>query len=189
MQAEKEPEGPQKAEFVEPRPTCVTVIGWAWIILGGLVCVSGIMAIFNPPMVSRMSGVQLLAQDRMPTVLKFFPLFAAALMGLGVLGLISGVKFLRLKAWSRVVLEVLTWLAVLYVVVFATVWLYAWLSMAHEYGVGVSELMRGLMGTVVIAICGVPVLIMLMSLRGEKVLNALRKDEDQAAGEKTFPWQ
>jgi hypothetical protein len=69
-------------------------------------CLSAIMALFSSLMIGG------LAQDDpdMPFVFKIFPLLAVVQISIAVLGLISGIHFLKFKVWSRGILEGLTWL-------------------------------------------------------------------------------
>lgn len=48
-------------------------------------------------------------------VFRAYPLACAALVGAGVVGVISGINFLKLKAWACSVLEVLAWLTIVLV--------------------------------------------------------------------------
>ena len=173
MQAEKEPEGPQKAEFVEPRPTCVTVIGWAWIIIGGLLCLSGIMAIFYPITMELTSETHFIAPQNVAGVLVLLGLLAVVLMGIGVLGLVSGVSFLKMTPWSRRVLEILTWLALVYVAVLGTIGVYTMMSEAGRESAPGLRIMAAFWVALVIGLYVVPLVIMLRYLRGRKVRNAL----------------
>ncbi len=105
------PSGPgEERMFLEKRPTCVTVIGWAWIVIGGLACLSVIWIVlltyvvepgFGAPDALRHGGTAIVWFGLIPLLL----LIEAAF---GVLGLVAGINFLKLKAWSRKVLLVLS---------------------------------------------------------------------------------
>ena len=96
---------------IEKRPTCVTVIGWFWIIAGGFMCLSAIMGL----LVYREPG-QLLER-----VCKIFPFLLP--VQFGILGIISGVNFLKLKGWSRSVLEVLAYLSLILLIPFGVIYM------------------------------------------------------------------
>jgi hypothetical protein len=140
--------------FVEKRPTCVTVIGWAWIILGGLGSIAAISAfaafLGGPPMGTSFDWA--------------FPLLAGVQLIICVVGFVSGVLFLKLRAGARGVLEVLTWaalglagLASLYPIV---------LSLVAGQPMFIGELV--ILGMIA-AIYLVPFGIMLRYLRGARV--------------------
>lgn len=158
--------------YQEKRPTCVTVIGWAWIIIGGLMFFSAIMALFSSVMIGQMSQANSEVQQDMPVIFRFFPLLAIIQIGLAIIGLVSGINFLKLKAWSRNSLEILTWILLLFMAGFGIFWEYGWLSMSTGHGPKGFDIMGAVMGVVIIGIYGVPLGIMVKYLRGDKVKNA-----------------
>jgi hypothetical protein len=159
--------------FQEKRPTCVTVIGWAWVILGGLMFFSSIMALFSFQMMSQMSQSDKEFLQNMPTVFKYFPLIAISQIGIAVLGFISGLKFLKLVSWSRSVLEVLTWLLLLFIVGFGILMEFNWISVTSDHGPRGFDFMGAGMVFVIIGSYSVPLGIMIKYSRGEKVRNAI----------------
>ena len=168
--------------FQEKRPTCVTVIGWAWIIMGILMCFSALMALFaSMMMIGQISTMSPDVQQNVPTFVRFFPLLAIVQIGVAVFGIISGINFLKLKPWSRNALEMLTWLVLLFAAGFMMFWLTNWFSMtSSQVPVGFS-IMGAVMGVVVSAIYGVPFAIMLKFLRGDRVKTALNPDAEPSA--------
>jgi hypothetical protein len=167
--------------YQEKRPTCVTVIGWAWIILGGLMCLSAIMAFVS----SIMIGEMVKDSPDVPFIFKIFPLLAIVQIGVAVLGLFSGINFLKLKAWSRNVLEGLTWLLLSFTLGFMVFWIFNWISMTSSHGSSGFGVMGVVMGVVITGIYGVPLGIMLKYLRGPKVHNAIYGIADQTHDEVT----
>jgi len=87
----------------------------------------------------------------------------------------GGVKFLSLKAWTRPVLETLTWLLLIFVMGSGIFWVFTWLSMTSAQGPRGLDMIGAVMGAVITAINGIPLAIMLKYLRGEKVKGALHK--------------
>lgn len=161
--------------FQEKRPTCVSVIGWVWIILGGLMCLSAVMALLSSAVIGDM------AQDdpNMPFIFKIFPLVASVQVIVAVLGLISGINFLKLKAWSRRILEILTWIIMLFVIGFGGFTFFHVNSISSSqpsFGFGIMEMV---FMTIIIGIYGVPLGIMLKYLRGEKVKSAMIGTDEQ----------
>ena len=98
--------------MADGRPRCITVIGWVWIVFGGLMCLVVPLALLDQSERSiQVFGV-------------VFSILGTAQICVGVLALYSGISFLRLKSWSRGVLEVLSWLLLLYVVGFGAYFVY-----------------------------------------------------------------
>lgn len=155
--------------YREKRPTCVTVIGWAWIIIGGLMCFSAIMALIS----SIMMGMGAQDEPDLPLIFRLFPLIAIVQIGFAALGLISGIHFLKLRSWARHALEMLTWLCLLFLLAFMVYWVYEWLSMPSGGSTGFG-ILGAVMGVVITAIYTIPLGIMLKYLRGETVKNAIR---------------
>jgi hypothetical protein len=159
--------------FQEKRPTCVTVIGWTWIILGGLMCFSSIMGLFSFVMIDKMSQGHAAVHPDTPALLKIFPLLAVVQILLGALGVYAGISFLKLKRWSRKTLEILSWVMLAFVVGFMVFWVFNWLSMAAVHGHQGFQFGGAIMGVVVTGIYAVPLGTMVKFLRGEKVKNAM----------------
>lgn len=68
--------------FQEKRPTCVTVIGWAWIVIGGLASFSAI-----PAFVAWSMGA--LDDPKHPWITKIYPLLVGVQFGVALLGLVA----------------------------------------------------------------------------------------------------
>ncbi|MCP4345385.1 MAG: DUF3810 domain-containing protein [Desulfobacterales bacterium] len=154
--------------YQEKRPTCVTVIGWAWTIIGGLTCLSAIMAFSTLTMIS-----QLPQNPNIPFILRIFPLLAIVQIGFAILALVSGINFLKLKSWARNVLETLTWIFLVFIVCFSIFWLFNWFSMASGLEPRSFGIMGAVMCLIITGIYGVPFGIMLKYLRSPKVRNAM----------------
>ena len=159
--------------FQEKRPTCVTVIGWAWIIIGGLMCFSSAMGLLSFSMIGQMSQQHPESQQNMPAIFNFFPLLAVIQILLGGFGLFSAMNFLKLKESSRKYLEILTWLLLIFIVGFSIFWVFNWITMTSGHGPGGFSVMGAIMGVVVTGIYGVPLGVMLKFLRGDKVKTAM----------------
>jgi hypothetical protein len=103
---------------INQRPTCITVIGWFWVISGGLACFGAIGAVFSFVMIGKMSQAHPEALQNMSAIFRFIPVLAPVQVGVGILGIVSGINFLKLKPWARAIVEVLAWLLLLYVLLF-----------------------------------------------------------------------
>ena len=172
--------------YNEKRPTCVTVIGWTWIILGGFACFSAAMALVSSVMIG---GVTIAQDDRNLPFLNvlnvffgIFPLLALIQIGFAVLGLVSGICFLKLKAWARAVLESLTWLLLVSVLGFMFIWIFIWVSVTPDHGPDGFVVVGAVMGVVVSGLYVVPLGIMLKYLRGPKVRNAISGAAESSTG-------
>jgi hypothetical protein len=159
--------------FQEKRPTCVSVIGWTWIILGTLMVFSSILALLSWNMIGENAKADPEFQQNMHRIMKYFSYIAVTQLLVVIIGLVSGINFLKLKSWSRIILEILTWLFILFIVGFGIYWEFGWLKMTSGIGPKGFDIMGAVMGVVIIAIYGVPLGIMLKYLRGDIVKNAM----------------
>jgi hypothetical protein len=143
---------------------------------------SAVMALFSSAMVGKMLLAHPEAQQDLPAIFRFFPLLAVAQIAVAAVGFVSGINFLRLKAWSRISLEILTWLLLAFVVGFGIYWEYSWLSMTSQAGSRGAGLVGAIMGPLVMGMYGVALVIMLKYLRGDRVKEALRVSAEPASG-------
>jgi len=72
--------------YQEKRPTCVSVIGWAWIVLGGLRCMSSLMGF----VMSTFIGAQAAAGHNAQFMFKIFPVLVALQLGAAPIAIILG---------------------------------------------------------------------------------------------------
>ncbi len=142
--------------MADERPTGVTVIGWVWIVLGGLMCFAAVLAVTS----------HFLEGDILPGM--FIPIAGAVQSCVGVFSLYSGIAFLRLKSWSRGVLEVLTWLMLLYVVGFGAYGLYGILG---DFEIGYIVLLAGFLGIIGLYVFALSV--MIKCLRSKRVCEVM----------------
>lgn len=147
--------------FVEKRPTCVTVIGWAWIVIGILGSLAAISAFGG--------GIADAALEfgygAIVLTLAIVQIFVCAL------GAVSGVAFLKLRPWALRSLEGLTWV-LLALFAIATAYPIVMTSLAGHV-IALGELMIiGVIASVYIA----PLVIMLIYLRGDRVRAAFELD-------------
>ena len=152
------------------RPTCVNVIDWVWIILGIGFVGQGVIVL---PLISRAlrethQNISLMTVIFPPEIIPFVPFLVIASIGVGALGIVSGINFIKLKSWARAILEVLSWLFFAYMTVSGAFWV------AVVCWIGVTSVVMGAFGLVLcLVFYGVPLGIMLKHLRGEKVRNAI----------------
>lgn len=169
-----------------PRPTGVTVIGWSWIILGILMIFSGAMGLFAYLMLNEaIDGYDL--PPHAPSILgasvwifeNFVPLIIAQTL-IALIAVIGGIQFLRRRVWARVVLEVLSWLSLVYVVGFGIFSITAWLSITGslpadqiDVGVGFFRIFGIAVVTIITAIFAVSLGITIKYLRSSIARNAM----------------
>ena len=164
-------QGREDAEmYPERRPTCVTVIGWVWIIFGGLMCVATIIGVCG----SIMSGDVAEADVNRPFISRTSLLLYPIPTAVAALGLVAGINFLKLKAWSHHVLEALTCLfhvLIAVVMALAVFGLDEMMWRGRPYGLSI---VAAFVGFLITGVCGVPFGIMLEYMRGEEVRNAMQ---------------
>lgn len=166
----------ERAMYQEKRPTCVTVIGWAWAILGVLMCVAAVMAFFGWCFIlTDISNTHTRNQQNAPVMFWAFPLAFVGQIVVASLGIVAGINFLRLRSWSRGVLEVLTWLLLIFDVGFGLFWVAGWIVITSRDSPLAFSIMGSVIGTVSIVIYGIPLGFMLKYLRGDTVRNAMHE--------------
>jgi len=131
------------------------------------------MGLFSFVMMDQISQAPTAVHQDMPAIFKIFPLLAVAQILMGGLGFVSGINFLKLKKWSRNVLEILTWFMLVFTVGFMIWWVFNWLSMTAGHGPKNFGVGGAVMGVFITGIYAVPLGIIVKFLRGEKIKNAL----------------
>ena len=150
------------------RPTCITVIGWAWIVIGGLMAISALLALIGFVMMPN----DALNDPNIPGIFKYFPILIFFQIAFSILGLYSGINFLKLRKWTRITLEIQTWILLLFTSCFMVYWIYSWVGISSNAGDMSFRIIGAVMGLVMSAIYIVPLIIMLRYLRGDKVKDA-----------------
>ncbi|HEY7113230.1 MAG TPA: hypothetical protein VIA45_09900 [Thermoanaerobaculia bacterium] len=162
----------------DERPRAVTVIGWVWIVYAAVKLFGGVWGL----LVWRLGGVHdFLAKPGLPAMSPM-TYFEKYLGGFGIaVGaqiifasavLAAASALLRLRPWARTAIEILCWLGLCYVTLFALGWLWAWrltsLDASRQRFVGLSIALGVL---VVLALAFVS---MIRALRREEVRGAFR---------------
>jgi len=174
---------------VNERPTCVTVIGWAWIVIGGLMCFSALMGIFMSLSMQQMMRTHPHMDQEVPAFFRYFALIALGQVAVGALGLAAGINFLRLAEWARKVLLVVTTLLFLFVVGFGVFWVITWVGMSSGHGPPGFAAMGLIMGVFNTALFGVPLGIMTKYLAGDRVKQAMKAPVSLPNGPASTPDQ
>ena len=158
--------------FQEKRPTCVTVIGGVWIVFGVLMFLSSVMGLLSWNMVGEAAKSEPNFHQNMPSIMSFFPHIVAVQSIVAIFGLISAINFLRLRSWSRAVLEIVTWILLIAIAGFSVYWEVGWVSSSFSNGPDGFDILGAVMGLFIFAMFVIPLVIMLRYLRGDKVKNA-----------------
>ena len=170
------------------RPTAVTVIGWIFIAGAILMILSGGMGF------AAFSFMQQLGEEMPPTfegapfqfgvmevIFQHFGLIAMVQVALAVFILIASIQFLRLRRWARTALEVIAWLGLVYIVGFGIFWVASWLDITSSIPVtegtsgpsSIFDIVGAIMGSVVALAWAVPLVVIIILLRGKTIRGAL----------------
>ncbi len=164
-----------RSMYQEKRPTCVTVIGWTWTIFGVLVCASAIMCLFACCfLITQVPEMHTGNQQNTPVVFWLFILLCVVQIVVALLGIVSGVNFLKLRSWSRRVLEILTWILLIFTVGFGIFWIPTWVVVTSRDAPLSFSIFGAVMGIVSTIVYGLPLGFMLKYLRGDTVKNAMK---------------
>lgn len=176
------------------RPTGITITAWLWIVSGGLMALSGLMAglafsfmrqMGPPPTVPADAdpGFQILA-----VIFDHFEILLALQMVAAALAIWSGIALLKLKAWARTAIEVLSWLALVYCIGLGIFQVYLWISMTGQapragapIDMDLFQFAGAAIAVVVIAVFAVPLWIMIRYLRGAEVHAAIARTQETDA--------
>jgi len=168
------------------RPNSIPVIAWSWIIGGVLMLVLGIITLAAVPRMSELMS-QVGGQRHMSAsmgirmaVSNYILWLTLIQSALSVAAVFAGIYFLRLRAWARGVLELLSWLTLFSVVAMGFIWFPLWMAASDDLlpRDGSVDLHRVKMigtaaGGVVMVIAAIPLMAMIRSLRGKAVREAM----------------
>ena len=172
--------------FIEKRPTCVAVIGWFWIIAGVVLCYSAATSFFTFILAEQILQAESKTQANisLPFIAfsSFPPIILVPLL-IGILGIISGANFIRLKEWSRSALTFLTWLCLIFIVAFGVVtFAPRFLGTTSSEGSDGLSVLFTIMSIVSFGFYAVPLAIIAGYLRGSRVKNAMTSDTEPTDG-------
>lgn len=158
----------------ESRPTSVTVIGWAWIIIGGAMLLAASLGL----VVTASNPAPIPAEDSSSPVpfagmWAYIVPLAFVQLGVGVIGLVAGIRLLALEAWARTVLEVLSGLLILVLVSMALGWIRYFLSLGGDEAGESFGIMFPIVGVFMVGFYGAPLGLMIYHLRSDKLREAV----------------
>ncbi|MBN1255800.1 MAG: hypothetical protein JXA50_11050 [Deltaproteobacteria bacterium] len=171
------------------RPTAVTVIGWIFIAGAILMIFSGGMGFMAFSFMQHMGGEAAppIPEDApfqfgvMEVIFQHFGLIALVQIALAAFILIASIQFLRLRRWARTALEVIAWLGLVYFVGFGIFFVASWIAMTSNipFSEGASGpspmfgIFGAVMGFVVTLFWAVPLVVIIIFLRGKIIRGAV----------------
>lgn len=168
---------------VAKRPTSVTVIGWIFIVTAILIIFSGVMGFMAFSFIEQMKqeGMPQIPEGMpmpfkaMSVIFKYFGILALLQIVFAVFVLIAGVQFLRLKAWARTALEIVSWLSLFYIIGFGIFWVASWISMTPGLSSvkgappAMFKIIGAGMGIMVMAVFAILISVIIKFLRGAEI--------------------
>jgi hypothetical protein len=159
-------------------PTGIKVIAWTWIITAALLGASAVLGLMMQSVMDQVTansdvppGVAALAAPG-----EYTAVATVLQLVLAALALWSGIALLRLRAWARLAVEILCWLALAWTIGFGIFFIYVWNTiageMAQEAGIPMDQnILQGAglgAGIVLTLVFAVPFLLMIRYLRGAR---------------------
>lgn len=170
------------------RPASVPIVSWIWIVSGALTIVSCIMSI------GALSDLPELVSDKdlsrqapsmlaMMRDLSHYMIWLTVLqMVMAVLAIAAGVYYLKLRAWARGTLELLTWVSLAMLIGFGFFWPPLWMMTSEHFlpkdgsiDLEKVKMAGAVAGAVVMLVLAIPLAMMIRSLRSKAVREAIRR--------------
>ena len=165
------------------RPKELTLIAQTWIFFG--IAAIGVGVIFGLPIPGRDEAVRENSLSRLVEVprcvetaegflIRHMDAVAVGELLLGILMLVSGIQFLKLRSWARTSLEVMSWVGSSWSVGVAVFWVCAWIAAARA-GPRVDERLAILAANGILIHVGIAYVLvrMIQSLRSEAIRDAV----------------
>lgn len=169
------------------RPASIPLIAWIWIASGVFVIVTSVVGTGN---LSDLKGLLPAAgaPGNTPPLIRtiedlsaYFMWFTLIQVAMAVLAVVAGYCFLRLQAWARGALELLTWISLVTLVTAGVFLVPVWMAISRllvPAGSGVDAHRIAMTGAVAMVIAvfvaAVPLAAMIRSLRSRAVKEAMR---------------
>jgi hypothetical protein len=167
----------------------IAVIAWSYILLALFVILFSGLSVFGSTYVNQqMETMPDEILESIPGVL-FIMQHSGSLLILqticAIFMLIAGIEFLRLRAWARTAVEILSWLCIVFAVMIVLFFIMTWLNissqmMAFEDNDGTSSALNVLgigVGIVLMVLFVIPLLMMIRALRGKAIRDAVSSAE------------
>ncbi len=158
-------------------PTGIRVTAWMWIISAALVGAGEVLGALVESMVQQLAGPGAGVPPELAGLVASAAKFGVEdvlQIAAAVVGLWAGFALLRLEAWARTAIEVLTWLTLAYTLERGIFWTVAWKTVsgevAQDAGIPVDQNVLQSAGTatgiVLTIVFAVPLVLMIRYLRG-----------------------
>lgn len=121
-------------------PKGISLISWVWVMVGIMLSIGGVMAIFQTPVVDFSVFTRAMAIDRVPgsgwatIFFNNFHIFMVLQTLVGITAIYGGVKLLELRAWARSVIEGLTWVSMIFILAVGSYSYTSWIDFDTSAG-------------------------------------------------------
>ena len=175
-------------DIQKKRPTAITVIGWIFIVTAILMIFSGGLAFIAFSYVKQMAEEMPPIAEELPNQFRIMRIFfqnfgilALLQVAFAIFVLMASIHFLHLRRWARTALEIVAWLGLVYVVGFGIFWLVSWIDITSSFPVSevpsgpppMFNIIGAIMGCVVTVVWAVPLIIIIIFLRGKTIKDAV----------------
>ncbi len=177
------------AEHTAKRPAAITIIGLSFLSPAILIILYGSVSIVGLRWLQRAVNTDLyVPPEEFPPVLtvifnnsEAFQLVTILHIGLAVLLLAVAISFLRLKAWARLALEVVSWVGLFYTGLQAIVWPFIWSALfagvkfpqPTSSAIGLYGPFSLIAGIVLLAATIISMIVVIRHLRSTPIRNAM----------------
>jgi hypothetical protein len=175
-------------DIQKKRPTAITVIGWIFLVSSILMILSGGLGFIAFSFMKQLGEEMPPIYDELPNqyqilriIFQNFGIAALLQVALAIFVLMASIHFLQLRKWARYALEIITWLGLFYVVAFGIFWLVSWITITSSIPVSEApfgpppmfNIIGAIMGCVVTVGWVVPLIIIIIFLRGKTIKDAV----------------
>lgn len=175
------------------RPKAVTVIGWIWLVVGGLYSLRIVVDLVMWKALQPAAPALLREVERQDPELRFLRPMFEHLTAIKIAQLVAGVsvvflayELLRLRPRARVGIQVACWIVLCYVLAFAALWIRIWtralaLNPGDPRFAGSHGLMALALGLGVSAALATGLIVMIVLLRSSEIRHAFARPDAQAS--------
>ncbi|MCJ7663233.1 MAG: hypothetical protein MUO24_03220 [Desulfobacterales bacterium] len=170
------------------RPTAVTVIGWIFIAGAILMILSGGLGFMAFSFMNQMAEEMPPIAEELPNQFRIMRIFfqnfgiiALLQVAFAIFVLMASIHFLKLRKWARNAVEIVAWLGLFYVIGFGIFWVVSWIDITSSFPVTEApagppplfNIIGAVMGCVVTVVWAVPLIIIIIFLRGKSIKDAV----------------
>jgi len=170
------------------RSTSITVIGWIFLVSSILMIFSGGLGFIAFSFMKQLAEEMPPLSDELPNqfqimriIFQNFGIIALLQVALATFVLMASIHFLQLRKWARNALEIITWLGLFYIVGFGIFWVVSWITITSSFPVSevpsgpppMFNIIGAVMGCVVTVVWVVPLIIIIIFLRGKTIKDAV----------------